>query len=211
MAVTEKKISRQEDEKALAKVLQNVNSTQREKDEAFNKLYTNNQRQVLVYFLKNTKQTEDAEDLKMQTFEKAHSKIDAYDDSFAFSTWLYKIALNCLIDFKRKANFEVLSLEGMTSSTSEEGDNLEFQIKSDAIDPEQEMIRDERIEQVQSAIESLENKLVRELMTERFINDLSFDQIAEKMGVENNSTLRVNILRGKDILKKQLSTINPYK
>jgi len=211
MAVKDKKISRQDEDKALAKTLQNLNASQRDRDVAFNKLYANHQRQVMVYFLKNTRETEDAEDLKMKMFEKVHANISSYDDSFAFSTWMYKIALNCLIDHKRKANFEVLSLDNMKSSSDEDGGNLDFQVKSDAIDPEEKMIRDERIAKVQGAIESLDNQLIKELMTERFINDLSFEQIAEKMGIENNSTLRVNILRGKDILKAQLATINPYK
>ena len=121
---------------------------------------------------------------------------------------MYKIALNCLIDFKRKANFEVISIENMTSSAGEDGDILDFQIKSDAINPEQEMIREERIKLVQEAIDSLDNQFIKDLMTERFINDLSFEQIAEKIGIENNSTIRVNILRGKEILKSKLYKIN---
>lgn len=208
MALKEK-ISRIDADKALIKTLQSVDSTQRKRDEAFNELYQRHQRQVMVYFLKNTKYTEDAEDLKMQTFEKVHANISSFDESFAFSTWLYKIALNCLIDNKRKENFEVISLQEM-KSFSEEGEALDFQVKCSRVNPEEDVLRDERIEQVKIAIDSLENQLIKELMTERFINDLTFEQIAEKFGLENNSTLRVNILRGKEILKLQLAKINPY-
>jgi RNA polymerase sigma-70 factor (ECF subfamily) len=209
MAVKEK-VSKIDGDKALIKTLQSVDSTQRERDEAFSELYQRHQRQVMVYFLKNTKHTEDAEDLKMQTFEKVHANISSYDDKFAFSTWMYKIALNCLIDNKRKENFEKLSIQEMKSFSGEEGEALEFQLKCDGINPEEDMLRDERIEQVKIAIDSLENQLIKELMTERFINDLTFEQIAEKFGIENNSTLRVNILRGKEILKLQLAKVNPY-
>lgn len=205
------KSKRQEEEKALAAILQDDNSTAREKESAFNKLYSNNQRQLLVYFLKNVKESETAEDLQMVTFEKAHANINSYDNTYAFSTWLYKIALNCLIDHSRKAKFEQLSIEALSGKSSEDNDGMQFQIKSDTLNPEEEMQRDERIAEVHDAIDSIDNKLIRELMEHRFISDLSFEQIAEEMGVENNSTLRVNILRGKEILKKQLAHANPYK
>ena len=211
MKIAEEKISRQDEDKSLVAILKDEKSPSRQKESAFNKLYAKHQRQVMLYFLKNTKEEEDAEDLKMLTFEKVHANIAAYDDKFAFSTWMYKIALNCLIDFKRKANFEVISIENMTSSAGEDGDVLDFQIKSDDFNPEQKIIRDEKVKLVQEAIESLDNQFIKELMTERFINDLTFEQISEKIGIENNSTLRVNILRGKEILKSKLSKINPYK
>jgi len=209
MAVVEK-VSRIDEEKALVAILQDENSTSRQREGAFNQLYANHQRQVMVYFLKNTKETEDAEDLKMQTFEKVHANISSYDDKFAFSTWMYKIAQNTLIDHKRKANFEKLSIESLSSS-DEEGGSLDFQIKSDALDPEEILARDERIGRVKKAIDSLESDFIRELMTERFVNELSYEQIADKLGIENNSTLRVNILRGKDILKENLDSVNPFK
>lgn len=208
MKIAEKKISKQDEDKSLVAILKDEKTSSRQKESAFNRLYAKHQRQVMLYFLKNTKEEEDAEDLKMLTFEKVHANIKAYNNKFAFSTWMYKIALNCLIDFKRKANFEVISIENMTSSAGEDGDVLDFQIKSDAINPEQEMIRKEKIKLVQEAIDSLDNQFIKDLMTERFINDLSFEQIAEKIGIENNSTIRVNILRGKEILKSKLYKIN---
>ena len=45
---------------------------------------------------------EDVEDLKKATFRKAIDKLDSYDSSFAFSTWIQAIASNNLIDFFRK-------------------------------------------------------------------------------------------------------------
>lgn len=209
MKIAEKKISKQDEDKSLVAILKDEKSSSRQKESAFNQLYAKHQKAITFYILRNVHSLEDAEDLKIQTFEKVYANIKAYDDKFAFSTWMYKIALNCLRDFKRKENFEVISIENITSG-EDEGVFL-IQIKSDAINPEQEMIREERIKLVQEAIDSLDNQFIKDLMTERFINDLSFEQIAEKIGIENNSTIRVSILRGKEILKSKLSKINPYK
>jgi RNA polymerase sigma-70 factor (ECF subfamily) len=207
----EKSSSRQEDESLVA-ILKDEKSPSRQKESAFNQLYAKHQKAIGFYILRNINNSEDAEDLKMLTFEKVHQYIKYYDDKFAFSTWMYKIALNCLIDFKRKANLMVISTENINFNADTYENFLSInQIKSDDFNPEQKIIRDEKVKLVQEAIESLDNQFIKELMTERFINDLTFEQISEKIGIENNSTLRVNILRGKEILKSKLSKINPYK
>lgn len=199
------------EDRVLVAILQDENSSSRAKETAFNKLYSNHQRQVLVYFLKKVKGSETAEDLKMVTFEKVHANIKSYDAKFAFSTWMYKIAYNTFVDNSRKAQFEVLSIDSLSGKTSEENDGMEFQIKSENLNPEETLERNQRIDLVRDAIDTLDNDIIRELMEKRFLDDLSFEQIAKDMGIENNSTLRVNILRGKEILKKKLeANANPF-
>lgn len=45
-----------------------------------------------------------AEDILQETFAKAFAKLDTYNEKFAFSTWLFKIAKNCCRDYLRKEN-----------------------------------------------------------------------------------------------------------
>ena len=188
-------------------VLQNVNSTDREKQKAFEALYTRHQRQLGIFFLKQISDSDTAEDLKMITFEKVHANIGSYDSGrVVFSTWMYKIALNTLIDNKRKDKFEILSLDSLAGKTSEDNDGMEFQIVSDSLSPEQEMIREQNIKTVRDAIDSIESDKIRRLMVYRFIDELSFEEIAEREGVEkDSSTLRVNAMRGQKILEEKLA------
>lgn len=44
----------------------------------------------------------EAEDLTMITFEKAFLKLDTWEAKYKFSTWLFAIARNAVIDFKRE-------------------------------------------------------------------------------------------------------------
>jgi len=44
----------------------------------------------------------DAEDLTQQTFLKVWSSLDRFKGRSRFSTWLYRIAYNCYIDWRRK-------------------------------------------------------------------------------------------------------------
>lgn len=196
------------EDKALVAILRDENSSSREKENAFNQLYSRHQNNLGHYFALRVTSSEVAEDLKMSTWMKVYEKIEQYDDKYAFTTWLYNIAKHNYIDHVRKND-----INDFTFSLSEhEGDSdaTPFQVKCNSLDPEKGFMRDERIQRVQEAINNLDNEYVRELMTERFINDLSFDQIAEKLGVENNSTLRVTIRRGKKVIKKGLEDINPY-
>ncbi len=57
-----------------------------------------------IYFtmLKMVKNTDDADDLTIEAFGKAFNRLEQYSPSFAFSTWLFKIASNNSIDFIRK-------------------------------------------------------------------------------------------------------------
>ena len=66
-----------------------------------------------IYFmmLKMVKNSDDAEDLTIEAFGKAFNRIDQYSPSFAFSTWLFKIASNNCIDFIRKKRIQVLSMD----------------------------------------------------------------------------------------------------
>ena len=196
-----------QDDLVLINVLNDVNSTEREKQKAFEKIYSRYQNQLMFFFSKNIKDSETAEDLKMLTFEKVHMNIANYDSSKAvFSTWLYNIAKNVLIDHKRKEKFEVLSIDSLAYKTSNEHEGLEFQIKGDSMTPEQVMIGAQILEAVNNAIGSIKNEKVRRLMQYRFIDRLSFEEIAEREGVEANcSTIRVNAMRGQKILQELLS------
>lgn len=191
----------------MVAVLTSETASNRDKQKAFNELYARHQRQVGIYFLKQVKDVDSAEDLKMVTFEKVHEKIASYDSKASvFSTWMYTIAKNVLIDHKRRDKFEVLSIDTLATKVSENHDGMEFQIIGDSLSPEQEMVRDENIESIRKAINSIENEKIKRIMTYRFIDELSFKEIAELEGVsEDCSTLRVNSKRGQKILAELLT------
>lgn len=192
---------------AIVEVLKSETASSREKQKAFNELYSRYQAQIGIYFLKQVKDVDSAEDLKMITFEKLHEKIELYNSEFGvFSTWMYTIAKNVLIDHKKKEKFEVLSIDVFATKVSDNHDGMEFQIAGSGLSPEQEMVRDENITSIRKAIESISNDKIRRIMTYRFIDELSFKEIAQLEGVsEDCSTLRVHSKRGQKLLAELLS------
>jgi RNA polymerase sigma-70 factor (ECF subfamily) len=57
---------------------------------------------IYYMMLKMVKNPDDADDLTIEAFGKAFNRLPQYSPSFAFSTWLFKIASNNCIDFIRK-------------------------------------------------------------------------------------------------------------
>src|SRR5437868_873110 len=66
---------------------------------AYAKLMTRYRDSIYFIVLKMVHVTDDADDLTIEAFGKAFSNLDKYSTDYAFSTWLYKIALNNSIDF----------------------------------------------------------------------------------------------------------------
>ncbi|MCC7050687.1 MAG: sigma-70 family RNA polymerase sigma factor, partial [Bacteroidia bacterium] len=93
-------------------------------------------REPLYYMLlKMVNNKDDAEDLTMEAFGKAFNHLDQYTATFAFSTWLFKIASNNCIDFIRKKKMKTFSIDKPFETDS--GDELTIEIKSPTPDPEE--------------------------------------------------------------------------
>lgn len=180
----------------------------RAKEVAFNQLFDNHKKQVLTFFRRNggtNVTTDDVEDLSMVTFTKVHCNISSYDEKFAFSTWLYTIADRTLIDFLRKKNVEVISIEKLSSSMLEDDNGTAFQVPSSAYNPEEVMVKSQNYIRVHNALNAFEDDNVRQMMKLRFLEELSYEEIAKEMGIEMNSTIRVTVLRGKEKLAELLT------
>jgi len=80
------------------------------------------------YMLRNSK---DAEDATQDSFLKSYRNIEKFDQAFQFSTWLYRIAVNTCIDYKRKPFF--LSF----MKISKDGEESEYDHPSDRFSPEE--------------------------------------------------------------------------
>ena len=63
------------------------------------------------FFAMKLSSKEDVEDLSIATFTKAFDKINSYNSSYAFSTWIQTIATNSLIDFFRKKEQKTISID----------------------------------------------------------------------------------------------------
>ena len=82
-------------------------------EKAFAKLMARYKDAIYFMLLKMVNNKNDAEDLTLEAFGKAFKNLHQYSPSYAFSTWLFKIATNNCIDFIRKKKKNLLSLKNL--------------------------------------------------------------------------------------------------
>ena len=126
---------------------------------------------VFYMLLKMVNNSDDAEDLTIETFGKAFKRLDQYTPQFAFSTWLFKIASNHSIDFIRKKRIRAISID--QGYSNEDGETYVIPVKEDSLDPEESMQKDERIQRMRDVVEKLKPRYKR-LVELRYFEEKSY-------------------------------------
>ena len=159
-------------------------------------LYRDSIYYMLIRMVKNK---DDAEDLTLMTFGKAFRYLDKYTPKYAFSTWLYRIALNNSIDFLRvKNNMPQYFEEDLyTTSTTSIIDNSEDNLQRT---PEDEIIDKQRLQLLRAAVSQLPDKY-RKVIELRYYEDLAYEDIAERLGL-TLSNVKIQIMRAKQMLSQ---------
>ena len=150
---------------------------------------------IYYMLLKMVHNRDDADDLTIEAFGKAFSNLDKYTPDFAFSTWLYKIALNNTIDFIRRKKLETLSLD---DDDDEHTQNLSQSVKTSQPDPEEKYIKEQRAILMRSIIDQL-NPKYRTLIELRYFDELSYEEIAAKLNMPLG-TVKAQLFRAKNLL-----------
>src|SRR5437899_9934390 len=78
---------------------------------AFKRLMKKYHDQIANLIYRIIHQKEHVEDLTQEVFIKAFASLKSFNDEYAFSTWLYKIATNSSIDFIRKKKLHTFSID----------------------------------------------------------------------------------------------------
>lgn len=137
---------------------------------------------------------EDVEDLTIATFSKAFDKLDTYNDSFAFNTWIRTIANNTLIDFFRKKDQKTVSIDEETDH--DDGPNID--IIDSSLDPEDNLIQKQKNKHIADLVQQLKPHY-RELIIMRYIEERSYAEIADALGIPLGS-VKAKLFRAKDLL-----------
>jgi RNA polymerase sigma-70 factor, ECF subfamily len=89
---------------------------------AFAELIRKHQRMIHSLTYRMTGSLADAEDLAQETFISAHRQIGSYRGASKFSTWLYRIAINACLSWRRRENLRAEATTNwvQTNSTQQE-------------------------------------------------------------------------------------------
>jgi RNA polymerase sigma factor (sigma-70 family) len=136
---------------------------------------------------------EDAEDATMEVFTKLRGKLGQYDMTRSFTAWLYKVAANHCWDTLRRRKIR----------QDKETDDLE-NVPLEHPDPNQldRLIEERTSEEVRKALEKLGAR-ARMALVMRYYSDMSYDEIAEGLGVRR-AFVGVVLLRARHELRQAL-------
>jgi RNA polymerase sigma-70 factor (ECF subfamily) len=148
--------------------------------------------------LKMVGNEEDAEDLTLEAFGKAFNRLHQYSPSFAFSTWLFKIASNNCIDFIRKKRISTLSLDQPMNDSDENSSDFSDTITNDNLDPEEKFIRKQKIRIMREIVDQLKPRY-RELIVLRYFREYSYEEIAEHLELPLG-TIKAQLYRAREQL-----------
>ena len=155
-----------------------------------------------IYFMmmKMVRNSDDADDLTIEAFGKAFSRLDQYSPSYAFSTWLFKIASNNCIDFIRKKRVKLTSMD--TGYTNDDGESIRIDAKASTLDPEESMVHNQKVKHMRQLVSKLKPRY-RELVEKRYFEELSYEEIADELNLPLG-TVKAQLFRARDFLAQMM-------
>lgn len=150
-----------------------------------------------IYFmlLKMVNNASDAEDLTIEAFGKAFRSLDSYAPTFAFSTWLFKIATNNCIDFIRKKQSSPSLID---HGQDENMESFTVNIQSDTPDPEEDLINRQKIAELREIVSQLKPRY-RMLIELRYFREFSYEEISGELNLPVG-TVKAQLFRAKSLL-----------
>ena len=173
----------------------------------FTQFYNEYKTKIQKHIAIRVKNREDVEELTQDVFIKVWNSLSKSDSKFdstkaQFSTWLYTIANNCVIDYYRKKKME---LADISMYTSDEDESTNVQVDNRFVEtttPHNVLIRKEAHDNVQRRMSNLPANL-RKLADMYFVQELNLAEICEATSMPLG-TVKNGIYRSRVILQGQL-------
>lgn len=166
---------------------------------AFEMIIQRYQRPLLNYIGRMVGDHELALDFTQEVFIKSYSALNSYQFQYKFSTWLFKIASNLVIDYWRKKKIDSFSMDQQANA---ENNKPPVQIPGD----DHSIGKKYELQEIREKIEYALNKIpptLRELFIWKHINEFSYEEIAEikEMPI---GTIKNRVYQAKEQLRKLL-------
>lgn len=169
-------------------------------ERAFEELFGKYRDRVYAIAYRITGQANDAMDVVQESFALVFRKLDGFRGGSLFSTWLFRIVVNCSIDLRRRAGAHRL-----TAIHDAIGDPS---LVDDAPSPREHAAARELGDQVQMAIAMLSPKL-RVILALRYLEEMSYEELAATLGL-SLGTVKSRLARAHLSLEHLVRTRFPH-
>ncbi len=157
------------------------------------------QQPIVNYVGRMVREREMALDFSQEIFLKVYASLGSYRPQYKFSTWLFKIASNFMIDHWRKKKVPTTSID---QSPDENDDGLRIQVADEA----PSIGRQYELKELRGRIEAALDRLppaFRELFVWRHVNGLSYEEMAEIKELPVG-TVKNRVFQAKEMLRRLL-------
>lgn len=166
---------------------------------AFTKILNRYRSPIYNLIFKMVHNKEETEDLVQEAFVKAFSSLATFNDDYAFSTWLYKIAINNCIDHFRKKKLKTFSIDNPIDTHN---GIIRREFSDTSFLPDHPLLSEEKNKLIEDAIASLPEKY-RISIVLRHSEDKSYEEISQILNIPLG-TVKARIFRAREMLKKRL-------
>src|SRR6266849_10478160 len=142
---------------------------------------------------------EQVADLTQEAFVKAFASLKNFNEEYAFSTWLYKIATNSSIDYIRKRKLDTFSIDKPTAMDESE---YSYELPDTTYQPDKRLIQLQRSKLLEEAINDLPEKY-RRVIVLRHTEERDYAEIAKMLKLPIG-TVKAHIFRARELLYKSL-------
>ncbi len=142
---------------------------------------------------------EEVTDLTQEAFIKAFTSLASFNEEYAFSTWLFKIATNNCIDYIRRKKLQTFSIDKPIESKDSD---YTFEIPDTTYEADSALIADQRKKFLDDAISSLPPRY-RQVIILRHVEEKEYQEIAEMLKLPLG-TVKAHIFRARELLYKKL-------
>ncbi|MEN8154678.1 MAG: sigma-70 family RNA polymerase sigma factor [Acidobacteriota bacterium] len=165
---------------------------------SFEKLMKRYNRKIYNFIFRMIRNEDISVELTQDFFIKIYTVINKYNFQYKFSTWAYRICYNLVIDYIRKNQVQIDSMDSKNISQRQMLDHSELSEK----DGYEYMEREETKKMVWSIVDSIPYKY-KELILLRYMKGLKYDEIADFSGLPVG-TVKNRIFKAKEILKMEM-------
>jgi RNA polymerase sigma-70 factor (ECF subfamily) len=167
---------------------------------AFDELVHRHQKRLFYFFLDNLRDPHLAEDLAQETLLKVYNQSWDYLPLGRFTSWMYRVARNLLIDDYRKRSHDALL--HCRRPSEDDGDNFLGGVADDLSLPEEYAHKSEEQKKIHLLMQQLPDDQ-RQTLTLHYFGNLKLHEIAELMEA-NLATTKSRLRLAREKLKSLL-------
>jgi RNA polymerase sigma-70 factor (ECF subfamily) len=171
-------------------------------EDAFAELVGRYRNQITSYIYRMTNDYDGAVDLAQETFVRVYRAAERYQTTYAFSTYIYRIATNLAIsELRKRKRRKLVSLTGFFQ-TKDGAEPQEFNPADSKPLPDTELVDAERRHAVQRAISTLPEKYRAPLIL-RDVDGKSYEEISRILET-SEGTVKSRISRARGFLREKM-------